>query len=263
MRAHVHGVIATIAPVDSEARFRALGATVLRGEARFTDPATISVDGRAHDRPPLRRSPPAAERRFRRSRAWMQIQYWTNDSLFDLTERPDHLLILGGGPIGLEMADAFSGLGCRVTVVEAGRIAAKEDPELVAGLRQALAARGVAFREGVKVTGVDAGTGAAAGGRDAGRRVRICWWRSGGRPIWRRWTCRPGSIQAGPAGIATDRGLRSVSNKRVFAVGDIADPAGHRAARLHPCRVLSCRHRHPPRAVPPACADRLRARCRG
>ena len=59
--------------------------------------------------------------------------YWTNDSLFDLRERPDHLLILGGGPIGLEMADAFSGLGCQVTVIEAGRIAAKEDPELVAG----------------------------------------------------------------------------------------------------------------------------------
>ena len=156
MRTHIQGVIATIAPVDSEARFRALGATVLRGEARFTDPATISVDGRT-----------ITARRFviaAGSRAAVppiegldRVAYWTNDSLFDLTERPDHLLILGGGPIGLEMADAFSGLGCRVTVVEADRIAAKEDPELVDGLRQALAARGVIFRERTKVTEVAPG----------------------------------------------------------------------------------------------------------
>ena len=46
-----------------------------------------------------------------------QVPYWTNATLFDLTEKPEHLLILGGGPIGLEMADAFAGLGCRVTLI--------------------------------------------------------------------------------------------------------------------------------------------------
>src|SRR5271165_3334640 len=129
LRDHVLGVIAELAPVDSEARLRALGATVLCGEARFLDPATLSVDGRI-----------VTARRFviaagSRSAAPAiagldRVRYWTNDSLFDLTEKPGHLLILGGGPIGLEMADAFSGLGCRVTVVEAERIASKEDPEL-------------------------------------------------------------------------------------------------------------------------------------
>ena len=64
-----------------------------------------------------------------------QVPFLTNETLFDLAERPDHLLILGGGPIGLEMADAHAGLGCRVTVIEAARIAGKEDPELVDGLR--------------------------------------------------------------------------------------------------------------------------------
>ena len=61
----------------------------------------------------------------------------------------EHLLILGGGPIGLEMADAFVGLGSRVTVVEAATIAGKEDPELVAGLRNGLTQRGVTLLEGV------------------------------------------------------------------------------------------------------------------
>ena len=72
-----------------------------------------------------------------------RIPHWTNADLFALTHRPDHLLILGGGPIGLEMADAFAGLGCQVTIVEASTIANREDPELVEGLRLALIRRGV------------------------------------------------------------------------------------------------------------------------
>lgn len=224
VRSHVQGVIAAIAPVDSEQRFRALGATVVRGEARFIDPATIRVDGRA-----------ITAHRFiiaAGSRAAVPpiegldaVPYWTNDSLFDLSERPDHLLILGGGPIGLEMADAFSGLACRVTVVEAGRIAAKEDPELAAGLRQALAARGVSFREGANVTAVMPGPVLllADGTRIGGSHLLVA---VGRKPNLAALDLASGNIQAGQAGITTDKGLRSVTNKRVFAAGDIADPAG-------------------------------------
>jgi pyruvate/2-oxoglutarate dehydrogenase complex dihydrolipoamide dehydrogenase (E3) component len=224
VRSHVQRVIAEIAPVDSEARFRALGATVLRGESRFTDPSTIAVDGRA-----------ITARRFviaAGSQAVVPpidgmdgVPYWTNDNLFDLSAQPDHLLILGGGPIGLEMADAFSGLGCRVTVIEAGRIAAKEDPELVGGLRQALGARGVIFLEGAKVAGVAPGPVLVLtdGTRLVGSHLLVA---AGRKPNLAALNLAAGNIQAGPAGIATDRGLRSVTNKRVFAVGDIADPTG-------------------------------------
>jgi pyruvate/2-oxoglutarate dehydrogenase complex dihydrolipoamide dehydrogenase (E3) component len=154
-----------------------------------------------------------------------RVPYWTNDSLFDLGEKPDHLLILGGGPIGLEMADAFSGLGCRVTVVEAARIAAKDDPELVAGLRHALTARGVTVREGVKVTGVSPGPVLllADGTRVEGSHLLVA---VGRTPNLAALDLAAANVQAGPAGIATDQGLRSVSNKRVFAIGDIADPKG-------------------------------------
>lgn len=224
LRAHVHGVIATIAPVDSAARFRGLGATVLHGEARFLDPATIMVDGR---RLTGRRFVIAAG-----SRASVpaipgldSVPYWTNDSLFDLHERPDHLLVLGGGPIGLEMADAFAGLGSRVTVIEADRIAGKDDPELVDGLRRALTGRGVVFREGSAVTAIEPGIGLtlANGMRIDGSHLLVA---VGRRPNLEALNLSAGNIQASPAGIATDRGLRSVTNKRVFAVGDIADPAG-------------------------------------
>jgi pyruvate/2-oxoglutarate dehydrogenase complex dihydrolipoamide dehydrogenase (E3) component len=224
VRSHVQGVIATIAPVDSEPRFRALGATVLRGEALFTGPSTISVDGRAitASRFVIAAGSRAAVPRIEGLDA---VPYWTNDSLFDLSVKPDHLLILGGGPIGLEMADAFSGLGCRVTVTEAGRIAAKEDPELAAGLRQALTARGVIFREGVTVTAVAPGPALllADGARVEGSHLLVA---VGRTPNLAALDLASGNIQAGPAGIATDRGLRSLTNKAVFAAGDIADPVG-------------------------------------
>jgi pyruvate/2-oxoglutarate dehydrogenase complex dihydrolipoamide dehydrogenase (E3) component len=224
MRTHVHGVIETIAPVDSEARFRSLGVTVLRAEARFMDPATVLADGRSIT---ARRFVIAAGSRAAVPpiEGLLGARYWTNDSLFDLAERPDHLLVLGGGPIGLEMADAFRGLGCKVTVVEAERIAAKEDPELAAGLRQALAARGVAIREGAKVIGVAPGPALllADGTRLEGSHLLVA---VGRTPNLAALDLAAGNIAAGPGGIATDRGLRSVSNKHVFAVGDIADPAG-------------------------------------
>jgi pyruvate/2-oxoglutarate dehydrogenase complex dihydrolipoamide dehydrogenase (E3) component len=224
VQAHVHGVIEAIAPTDSEARFRALGATVLRGEARFTASDTLSVDGRRFTArriviaagstaavPPI----PGLDR----------VPHLTNATLFDLAERPDHLLILGGGPIGLEMADAFAGLGSRVSVVEAATIAGREDPELVAGLRDALSARGVTMLEGTMVAAVEPGPALvlADGRRIAGSHLLVA---AGRRPNLDALDLPAGHVRAGPGGVATDGGLRSLTNRRVYAVGDIADPLG-------------------------------------
>ena len=221
---HVHGVIAAIAPTDSEARFTALGATVLRGEARFVAPDALAVDGRrftarriviAAGSSPAVPSIPGLDR----------VPYLTNTSIFDRAPRPDHLLILGGGPVGLEMADAFAGLGSRVTLVEAAAIAAKEDPELVAGLRDALAARGVVLREGITVAGVEPGPALVLsdGTRIEGSHLLVA---VGRRPNLQALDLAAGNVQATEAGIVTDRGLRSVTNRRVYAAGDIAAPQG-------------------------------------
>ncbi|WP_428487298.1 dihydrolipoyl dehydrogenase family protein [Rhodopila sp.] len=224
VRDYVHSVIKDIAPADSAERYRALGAVVMQGEARFLDPATISVAGKAIT---ARRFVVAAG-----SRATVpavegldRVAYWTNESLFDLAEKPDHLLILGGGPIGLEMADAFAGLGCRVTVVEGKQIAAKEDAELAAGLRIALTARGITIREDASVSSVAAGPVLilADGSQISGSHLLVA---AGRTPNLAALDLPAGNIQAGSAGIATDRGLRSLTNRRVYAVGDIADPAG-------------------------------------
>jgi len=221
---HVHGVIAGIAPTDSATRFRALGATVLQGEARFAGADALEVDGR---RLTARRIVIAAG-----STALVPpipglaaVPFLTNATVFDLDRRPDHLLILGGGPIGLELADAFAGLGSKVTVVEAATIAGKEDPELAAGLREALTERGVSLLEGTRVVAVSGGpTLTLADGRDiAGSHLLVA---VGRRPNLAALALEAGGVRAGPGGIATDRGLRSLTNRRVYAVGDIADPQG-------------------------------------
>ncbi|MSP02871.1 MAG: FAD-binding protein [Acetobacteraceae bacterium] len=224
VRAHVQGVIAAIAPNDSEARFTALGVTVLRGEARFTGPDSVAVDGRA-----------LTAKRFviaAGSRAVVPpipglsaIPHWTNATLFDLADPPDHLLILGGGPIGLEMADAFAGLGCRVTVIEAASISNRDDPELVAGLRLALTRRGIAIVEGTPVASAEPGPVLvlADGRRIAGSYVLVA---VGRRPNLEQLNLEAAGIAASRLGVITDAGLRSPGNRRVYAVGDIADPVG-------------------------------------
>jgi pyruvate/2-oxoglutarate dehydrogenase complex dihydrolipoamide dehydrogenase (E3) component len=221
---HVRGVIAGLAPNDSEARFRALGATVLRGEARFVAPDAVAVDGR---RLTARRIviaagstaavPPIA--------GLDQVPYLTNTTIFEQKPRPDHLLILGGGPIGLELADAFAGLGSSVTIVEAAGIANKEDPELVAGLRDCLVARGVTILENAKANSVEPGPALvlADGRMIAGSHLLIA---VGRRPNLDALDLAAGNVRASRDGIATDRGLRSLTNRRVYAVGDIADPQG-------------------------------------
>jgi pyruvate/2-oxoglutarate dehydrogenase complex dihydrolipoamide dehydrogenase (E3) component len=242
LRAHVTGTIAAIAPMDSEARFRALGAEVLRGEARFLDPGTLGIAG----------TPGIEERRLtaRRiviaagSRAAIppipglaEVPHLTNETLFTLAHPPEHLLILGGGPVGLEMATAHAGLGCRVTLVEAGRIAPREDAELADGLRRAITAQatahgtgqgtahGVTLIEDASVVAVEPGPTLvlADGRRIAGSHLLIA---TGRRPNLEHLALEAGNVRASPAGIATDRGLRSVTNRRVFAIGDIADPVG-------------------------------------
>jgi pyruvate/2-oxoglutarate dehydrogenase complex dihydrolipoamide dehydrogenase (E3) component len=228
VQTHVHKSIAAIAPMDSEARFQALGATVLRGTARFVAPNALAVNGQ---RITARRIVIAAG-----SRAAVppipgldRVPFLTNETLFDLPERPDHLLILGGGPIGLEMADAFTGLGARVTVVEAACIASREDPELAAGLRSALTARGVTLLEGAKVASAESGAQGspvlvlANGNRIGGSHLLVA---VGRRPNLEGLDLPAGNVRASNAGVVTDRGLRSVTNRWVFAVGDIADPLG-------------------------------------
>lgn len=225
VHAHVQGVIAEIAPMDSAARFAALGAQVLQGTARFTARDALAVDAQgsfsarriviaAGSRAAIPPIPGLADEPF-----------LTNETLFDASERPEHLLILGGGPIGVEMAQAHAALGSRVTVVEANRLLSRDDPELVDGLRQSLIRAGVDLREGAEVRTVAPGPTLvlADGSRLRGSHLLVA---TGRTPNLAALDLSAGGVAATSAGITTDRGLRSTTNPRVFAAGDIAAPDG-------------------------------------
>ncbi|MEO3473184.1 FAD-dependent oxidoreductase [Roseomonas sp. CAU 1739] len=227
VRAHVDGVIAAIAPNDSAERYGAMGVTVVRAPARFAARDIIEAGGRRFH---FRRAVIAAG-----SAAIIppipglsEVPFLTNDTLFSLDEHPGHLLILGGGPIGLEMAQAHARLGCKVTVVEAAAIAGREDPECIPPLRDALVAEGVALHEGVRVIATEPdGDGVALLLDDDTRLTGTHLLLAVGRaPRLAGLDLAAAGIAASPRGITTDRALRSVSNRRVWAAGDIADPQG-------------------------------------
>src|ERR1700686_2570686 len=141
---HVQRVIAAIAPTDSSERFAGLGVRVIKGHAKFKDRRTVVVGDDYEIR--ARRFVIAAGS----TPAVPPIPgidggpYLTNETIFDLAERPDRLIIIGAGPIGLEMAQAFRRLGSEVTVLEAAAPLAKDDPECAAIVLDQLEREGVA-----------------------------------------------------------------------------------------------------------------------
>ncbi|MEX2630711.1 MAG: FAD-dependent oxidoreductase [Tistlia sp.] len=225
LRAHVRGVIAAIAPNDSVERFEGLGVRVVRAEAHFAGPREVVAGGlsiRARRFVVATGSRPAAPP----IPGLAEVPYLTNESVFELAVRPEHLIVLGGGPIGCELAQAHRRLGARVTVLEAARILGKDDPEVTAVAKARLAAEGVVLREGVAVAAV-----AHEGGRfrlrlgegaDAelleGSHLLVA---AGRRPNLEGLNLAAAGIACSRQGIEVDAGLRS-SNRRVFAIGDVA-----------------------------------------
>lgn len=226
VKAHVTAVIAGIAPHDSQARFEGLGVTVLRGWARFSTPREVDVAGQA-----------IRARRFvvaTGSRAAIPpipgietVPHLTNETIFALRERPDHLLILGGGPIGIEMAQAHRRLGCRVTVIEAARALGRDDPDCAAVVLAALRAEGVEILEGqavVRLRAVADGVEAvlADGTVLTGSHLLVA---TGRQPALERLDLAVGGVAYDPKGVTVGANLRSVSNRRVYAIGDAAGGA--------------------------------------
>ncbi|WP_139300540.1 dihydrolipoyl dehydrogenase family protein [Wenxinia saemankumensis] len=219
---HVRDVIAAIAPVDSQERFEGLGCTVIRAHARFTGPDRLEAGGRtvrarrfvvATGSSPLVPPIPGLDR----------VEALTNETIFDLRERPDHLVIIGGGNIGMEMAQAHRRLGCEVTVIEGATAMGKDDPEAAALVLRALRDEGVTIHENRKAERVSGGDGSVTVHTDAGDVTGSHLLVAVGRAV------NVTDLGLDAAGVDHDRrgvkvgeDLRSVSNRRVYAVGDAA-----------------------------------------
>jgi pyruvate/2-oxoglutarate dehydrogenase complex dihydrolipoamide dehydrogenase (E3) component len=226
---HVHGVIAAIAPIDSVERFTGLGVTVLLGSARFTGPRSLSVtrrDGETRIRAKWIVLATGSRAAVPPIKGLDQVPYLTNESIFERTTRPEHLIVVGGGPIGLEMAQAHRRLGARVTVIELDRVLAKDDPELAAVVRDRLKAEGIALLEQTKVLSVARqGPGISVGIERGGRQETV----SGSDVLVavgrtanvEELDLETAGIAATKKGFTVDARLRT-TNPRVFAVGDCA-----------------------------------------
>ncbi|MEL6481862.1 MAG: FAD-dependent oxidoreductase, partial [Pseudomonadota bacterium] len=220
---HVAGAIATIAPHDSEERFEKLGCTVIRARGRFTAPDVVEAGGStirarrfvvATGSAPLVPPIPGLE----------GVPYLTNESLWENRALPGHLLVIGGGPIGLEQAQAHRRLGSDVTVLEAAKAFGKDDPELAAIALEKLRGEGIDIREGAKVERVSGSAGAVTlhlgGGEEVtGTHLLLAVGRAAN-------VADMGLDEAGiehdRRGIKVDKGLRSISNRKVYAIGDVA-----------------------------------------
>lgn len=223
---HVKGVIASIAPFDSVERFEGLGVKVIQGAAEFSGPQEIKVDD---TRIQAKRFVIATGSRVMIPpiEGLAETPFYTNENIFDLTKAPKHLIVIGGGPIGIEMAQAHRHLGCDVSVLEMFKIMPKDDPELVEFVRDRLNNEGVALHEGVKVistvksaSGVEVtierdGVEEKISGSHllvaAGRRVNVA-----------GLNLEAGGVSYSERGIKVDARLRSTTNKKVFAIGDVA-----------------------------------------
>ena len=218
--AHVRGVIAAIAPHDSQERFEGLGVQVIRAPGRFlSDKIVEAGEHQIHARrfviatgsspgvPPI---PGLSETPF-----------FTNETIFDNEICPEHLIVIGGGPIGMELAQAHRRLGAKVTVLEAFQALAKDDPELTQKVKDSLIADGVVLKEGIGIENISA--------RDGGVVVRLSDQEisgshllvaAGRRPNVDGLDLEKAGVEYSPKGIPVDARLRT-SNKKIFAIGDV------------------------------------------
>ena len=221
---HVHGVIAGIAPHDSVERFEGLGVRVIKAQARFRDARTVIAGDEVVS---ARRfviatgSSPAAPP----VPGLGKVQYLTNETIFNLTSLPDHLIIIGGGPIGMEMAQAHRRLGSRVTVLEAFTPLGKDDPELTAIVLGRLRAEGIDIISPANITSVQEQGG--------GLRIELVHddkvqtitgshllVAAGRKPNVDGLGLEAAGVEFTAKGIATGKGLRT-TNRRVYAIGDV------------------------------------------
>lgn len=221
VRAHVQRAVDTIAHHDSQQRFEELGVTVIRAAARFVDERRLEAAGQRFtarriviatgSHPALPPIPGLAD-----------VPYLTNETLFANEVLPAHLLIIGGGPIGMEMAQAHRRLGARVTVIEAAEPLAQEDPELAAVVLAQLAKEGIAILPSTAITRAsrtESGITLEAGGRSiTGSHLLVA---TGRKPNIEGLGLEAAGIGFTPKGITIDKGLRT-TNRRVYAIGDVA-----------------------------------------
>ncbi|MBC6443029.1 MAG: FAD-dependent oxidoreductase [Rhodobacteraceae bacterium] len=219
---HVRSVIAGIEPHDSVDRFKGLGVNVITEYGSFVSPTEVQAGDTI-----------IKARRFVISTGSGPFvpaipgiddtPHFTNENIFELRDRPDHLIVIGGGPIGMEMAQAHVRLGCRVTVLEGMKALGKDDPELAAVVLENIRAEGVQIVEDATAVQLR-GTGGIIevkiknGQVFKGSHLLMA---VGRTPNIDKLGLEAAGIEHTRTGITVDDSLKT-SNRKVYAIGDVA-----------------------------------------
>ena len=222
---HVHGVIAAIAPLDSVERFTGLGVHVIEAEGRFSDRRTVVAGdyeisarrfvvatGSSPGIPPI----PGLDK----------VPFFTNETIFDNNRALEHLMIVGGGPIGMELAQAHRRLGSKVTVLEAFTPLGKDDPELTAIVLGQLKSEGIDIRAGIRIERLEKSRGGVRAiitedGMERQIEASHLLVAAGRSPNVDGLGLEDAGIEFDRKGIKVTRGLKT-TNKHVYAIGDVA-----------------------------------------
>ena len=219
---HIHDAIATIAPHDSQERFEDMGCEVFRDYGFIVNPKTVDVGGRRLTAPRIviatgsQPFVPPIE-------GIEDVPYLTNENLFELPELPKHLIVIGGGVIGMEMGQSFRRLGSDVTIINPGRLMGRDDPDCVAVIAETMRKEGVRFVDGkaVKVSGSEHDLRIETDGGEAiegshllvavGRKARV-----------EGYGLEELGLEMAGNGIKVDA-RRRTSRKNIYAIGDCRD----------------------------------------
>jgi pyruvate/2-oxoglutarate dehydrogenase complex dihydrolipoamide dehydrogenase (E3) component len=218
---HVRSVIDTIAPVDSQERFEGVGVRVIREYGKFISPTEVQAGdtvitarrvvvatGSGPFVPPI----PGID----------DVPYFTNETIFDLQDQPKHLIVVGGGPIGMEMAQAHRRLGCKVTVIEGAKAMGKDDPEMAAVVLDNLRSEGVEIIEQAQAEKISGSNGNITvhtpKGDFTGSHLLVA---VGRKVNIDKLNLDAAGVEYDRTGIKVDANLKS-TNRRVYAAGDVA-----------------------------------------
>src|SRR5689334_4871820 len=221
---HVHGVIAAIAPNDSIERMTGLGVRVIQASASFLDKFTleaglflvrarrfVTATGSMPSIPPI----PGLD----------EVPYFTNETIFDVSERIQHLIVLGGGPIGLELGQAHRMLGSHVTIFDTASILANEDPEAARVLMKKLEDTQVVLYPNTRVERVErsvqgVGVHFHKDGETTiikGTHLLVA---TGRKPNFKSLSLNRAGVDFTDDGIKVNEQLKT-SNRRIYAIGDV------------------------------------------
>ncbi len=227
--ARVRARRAQIAPHDSQERFEQLGVEVFRGEATFHSPNEVRVGSQtlrgariviATGTSPAVPDLPGLS----------DVPYFTNETIFDeLEERPRSMIVLGGGPIGCELSQAFARLGVKITLVQRGsRLLPKEDAEVGEVIVPLLERDGVCCRTNLEAKSIRK-TGDGISLTVSGNRgeevieAQALLIATGRRPNTSALDLAKAGLSSGPRGLEVNSRLQT-SQPHIFAAGDIVGP---------------------------------------